>query len=163
MQETWETRVQSLGREDPLEKEMATCSSILAWRIAMDRGAWQPAYSPWGHNELYMTEHAHTGFLRSECQPWLRSCLTWPVRWPGQRQKWNCGPPTAPAPQFGPWRATEGSGHWWPVLGVGCVEETLQWSGIWALHGAGETGGCGQRLGCGRCCVSLCPSLRWTS
>ena len=30
MQETW---VRSLGREDPLEKEMATRSSILAWRI----------------------------------------------------------------------------------------------------------------------------------
>ena len=29
----WETRVQSLGREDPLEKEMATHSSTLAWRI----------------------------------------------------------------------------------------------------------------------------------
>ena len=30
---TWETQVQSLGWEDPLEKEMATHSSILAWRI----------------------------------------------------------------------------------------------------------------------------------
>ena len=29
----WETQVESLGREDPLEKEMATHSSILAWRI----------------------------------------------------------------------------------------------------------------------------------
>ena len=29
----WETRVRSLDREDPLEKEMATHSSILAWRI----------------------------------------------------------------------------------------------------------------------------------
>ena len=29
----WETCVQSLGQEDPLEKEMATHSSILAWRI----------------------------------------------------------------------------------------------------------------------------------
>ena len=29
----WETWVQSLGREDPLEKEIATHSSILAWRI----------------------------------------------------------------------------------------------------------------------------------
>ena len=29
----WETRVQSLGWQDPLEKEMATHSSILAWRI----------------------------------------------------------------------------------------------------------------------------------
>ena len=29
----WETQVQSLGQEDPLEKEMATHSSILAWEI----------------------------------------------------------------------------------------------------------------------------------
>ena len=29
----WETQVRSLGREDPLEKEMATHSSILAWKI----------------------------------------------------------------------------------------------------------------------------------
>ena len=35
-----ETQVRSLGWEDPLEKEMATHSSILAWRIAMDRGTW---------------------------------------------------------------------------------------------------------------------------
>ena len=32
--------VQSPGREDSLEEEMATHSSILAWRIPMDRGAW---------------------------------------------------------------------------------------------------------------------------
>ena len=36
-----ETLVQSLGQEDPLEEGMATHSSILAWRIPMDRGAWQ--------------------------------------------------------------------------------------------------------------------------
>ena len=36
----WETSVQSLGLEDPLEKGMATNSNILAWRIPMDRGAW---------------------------------------------------------------------------------------------------------------------------
>ena len=29
----WDTRVQSLGREDPLEKEMATHCSTLAWKI----------------------------------------------------------------------------------------------------------------------------------
>ena len=40
MLETW---VQFLGWEDPLEEGMATHSSILAWRIAMDRGAWQAA------------------------------------------------------------------------------------------------------------------------
>ena len=33
MQETQESQVQSLGCEDPLEKEMATHSSVLAWKI----------------------------------------------------------------------------------------------------------------------------------
>ena len=36
-----ETLVQFLGWEDPLEESMATHSNILAWRIPMDRGAWQ--------------------------------------------------------------------------------------------------------------------------
>ena len=35
-----ETQVQPLGEEDPLEKDMATPSNILAWRIPMDRGTW---------------------------------------------------------------------------------------------------------------------------
>ena len=38
VQETW---VQSVGREDPLEKGMAIHSSILAWRISIDRGIWR--------------------------------------------------------------------------------------------------------------------------
>ena len=38
VQWTW---VRSLGREDPLEEGMATHSRLLAWRIPMDRGAWQ--------------------------------------------------------------------------------------------------------------------------
>ena len=54
-----ETRVQSLGQEDPLEEETATHSSILAWRIPQreDRGAgwasgaWWATYSPQGHKE----------------------------------------------------------------------------------------------------------------
>ena len=45
----WETWVQSLGWEDPLEKGKATHSSILAWRIPGQ-------YSPWGVKELDMTE-----------------------------------------------------------------------------------------------------------
>ena len=40
-QENQESWIQSLSREDPLEEEMATHSSILAWRIPMDRGAWR--------------------------------------------------------------------------------------------------------------------------
>ena len=35
-----ETRVRYLGQEDPLEKEMATHSSILAWKNPVDRGVW---------------------------------------------------------------------------------------------------------------------------
>ena len=35
-----ETLVQFLGQEDPLEEGIATHSSILAWRIPMDREAW---------------------------------------------------------------------------------------------------------------------------
>ena len=38
-----ETQVLSLGEEDPLEEGMATRSRILAWRIPLDRGAWQAA------------------------------------------------------------------------------------------------------------------------
>ena len=39
----WETWALFLGLEDPLEEGMATHSSILAWRIRMDRGAWKAA------------------------------------------------------------------------------------------------------------------------
>ena len=39
----WKAWVWFLGWEDPLEKSMATHSSILAWRIPMHRGAWQAA------------------------------------------------------------------------------------------------------------------------
>ena len=40
LQQILTIHVPSLGREDPLEKEMATHSSILAWKNPMDRGAW---------------------------------------------------------------------------------------------------------------------------
>ena len=48
MHETW---VQSLDWEDPMEKRMATLSSILAWKIQSLVG-----YSPWGCKELGLTE-----------------------------------------------------------------------------------------------------------
>ena len=51
MQETW---VLSLGQEDSLEKEMATHSSIIAWKIPWVE---EPgSYSPWGYKELDRTE-----------------------------------------------------------------------------------------------------------
>ena len=56
MQETW---VQSLGQEDTLEKEMATHSSILTWRILWMRSL--AGYSPWGREESDTTERlTHT-------------------------------------------------------------------------------------------------------
>ena len=51
MQEMW---VRSLSQEDPLEKEMATHSSILAWE-SHGQGS-LAGYSPWGHKELDTTE-----------------------------------------------------------------------------------------------------------
>ena len=56
MQEIW---VPSLDREDPLEKGMATHSSILIWRILWQKSL--AGYSPWGYKELDMTDsHTHT-------------------------------------------------------------------------------------------------------
>ena len=58
-----ETQVWSLGQEDPLEKGMATHSSILAWKIPWTE---EPGrlYSPWGQKELDTAErvstHEHT-------------------------------------------------------------------------------------------------------
>ena len=43
----WETWVQSLGQEDPLEKDMETHSSILAWKSHGPKSL--VGYSPWGH------------------------------------------------------------------------------------------------------------------
>ena len=54
MQEPQETWIQSLSREDRLEKKMATPSSILAWRIPWTE---EPGgYSPQGRKELDTTE-----------------------------------------------------------------------------------------------------------
>ena len=50
------TLIRSLDWEDPLEKEMATHSSILAWKIP-----WRilVGYSPWGRKESDTTERLH--------------------------------------------------------------------------------------------------------
>ena len=58
MQEAW---VQSLGREDPLEKEMATHFSTLAWKILWMEDV---GYSPWGRKESDTTERLHFHFYR---------------------------------------------------------------------------------------------------
>ena len=57
----WETWVRSLGREDPLEKEMATHSSILAWRIPWTEELGGLQYT--GRKESDMTERLHFHFF----------------------------------------------------------------------------------------------------
>ena len=57
-----EPQVQSLGWEDPPEEEMATHSSILAWRIPWTEES--GGLSPWGYKKKDMTEVTlHTGQL----------------------------------------------------------------------------------------------------
>ena len=53
-----------MGWEDPLEEGMATHTSILAWRIPMDRGAWRAIVH--GVAEFDMTERLSTAHHRKE-------------------------------------------------------------------------------------------------
>ena len=55
-----EIRVQSLSREDPLEKEMATHSSTLAWKISWTEEPGRLQYSTWGSKELDTTRRLHS-------------------------------------------------------------------------------------------------------
>ena len=68
----WETWVRSLGQEDPVEEEMATHSSILAWRTPWTTGGVQAmgfrtpmvGYRPWGCKESDKTECLLFLFIR---------------------------------------------------------------------------------------------------
>ena len=53
MQETW---VRSLDGEEPVEKGMETHSSILAWRIHKDRGAWQTSVHGAAKNQMQLSD-----------------------------------------------------------------------------------------------------------
>ena len=56
--------VRSLGREDPLEKRMATQSSILAWRIPWTERSLS-GYSPWGRKESDVSEQITRSYFNS--------------------------------------------------------------------------------------------------
>ena len=60
-----ETQVQSLSQEDTLEKGMAPTPIFLPGKSHGQRSL--TGYSPWGHKESDMTEHAHT--QKGECLP----------------------------------------------------------------------------------------------
>ena len=62
----WETWVRSLGQEDPPEKEMATHSSTLAWRIPWTEDL--VGYSAQGRKESDTTEQLHLLLVRYNCR-----------------------------------------------------------------------------------------------
>ena len=88
MQESQEMRVWSLGQEDSLQKEMATHSSILAWRISQRSLG---GYSPWvTKNQTQLSDWvlSHPGFTDKKLG-WLRGwqkpilCILATCRWKG--------------------------------------------------------------------------------
>ena len=62
----WETRVLSLGQEDPLEKEMATTPVLLPGKSHGQRSM-VGCYSPWGRKESDTTERLHSLIADSLC------------------------------------------------------------------------------------------------
>ena len=103
MQEAW---VWSLGWEDPLEKSMATHSSILAWRIPMDRGAWWAAVHGATKSWTRLSDSAR---CYRYCDKLIR----------GERKRWGiCASPWKPL-----FRVEAG-----PVSDMGCpVHNVIQW------------------------------------
>ena len=89
MRETW---ARSLGWEDPLEEGMATHSSILAWRITMDRGAWRATVLSVAKSQTRLSDYAqHSPPQEKESSSGL--CL-WVLFLPQQdvsRMLWDVG------------------------------------------------------------------------
>ena len=74
MQEKYKIWIQSLDREDPLEEETATHSSILAWRIPWTEKAWRatvPGVTRVGH-DLATKLPGHPGSTRLTQSGWGR-------------------------------------------------------------------------------------------
>ena len=57
-------RCQSLCPEDPLEEEMTTHSSILAWKIPMDRGGWRATVRV--QSQIWLSTHTHSNILKHQ-------------------------------------------------------------------------------------------------
>ena len=100
----WETCIWSLGWEDLLEEGMATHSSILAWRIPMDRGAWQAAL-PWGRKEWHTTEQLSTLKISVQFSRLVLSNSLWPHEMQHAR-------PPCPSPTPGVCSDSRASSQW---------------------------------------------------
>ena len=74
-----------LGWEDPMEEGMATHSSILAWRIAMDRGAWWATVHGVAKSRTQLSDSAqHTQHLAAVMKLLLHAM---PCTWRGDTQR----------------------------------------------------------------------------
>ena len=80
-QETW---IQSLGWEDPLEKEMATHTSILAWEKKSHGQRSLAGYSPWGCKESDTTEQLNNKQQSAETE----ASLSWALDQVWEMRKW---------------------------------------------------------------------------
>ena len=97
----WETWVQSLGWEDLLEKEMATHSSILAWRVpwteepgGLQSMGLQRIGHKWGTNfHFHFSRFAWAFIWLSNSFRDLSLCTQWTWIWANSRRCWSTGKP----------------------------------------------------------------------
>ena len=71
MQKTQEIWVLSLDWKDPLDKEMATHSSISCLKNPMDRGAWWATVPGVTKSQTQLSDQAHTGIVNDKAQSWF--------------------------------------------------------------------------------------------
>ena len=129
MQETW---VQSLGREDPLEKEMAPHSRTLAWKIPWRRCL--VGYSPWGHKEsdTNTTELLHFHFLSKGGPKYI---LGFPDSSVGKESACTAGDPGL----IPGWGRSLGEGNGYP-LQYSCLKNSMdRGASKAAVHGVAKS------------------------
>ena len=91
-----ETRVRSLGQEVTLEKEIATHSSILAWRTPWTEES--VGYSPWGRKVL---SPLGPGAHQTLCAPFKSGIPVVKLHWPSEAYSLGIPPPIARPPRLG--------------------------------------------------------------
>ena len=117
-QETW---VHSMGWEDSLEEDMVTHSSILAWRIPMDRGAWQATVHEVTKSDT--TEWLNT-VQHNTCWSWRSNTLaTWCEELTHWKRLWH-------------WDRLEAGGEGDDGGWDSCMGSPTQWTWLWVNSGS---------------------------
>ena len=124
MQETQEMKGQSLGQEDPLQKDMATHCSVLA----MDKGAWQATVHRVAKSWTWLKQLSTT-FIVKKKRIHLPVQETWAWYW---RRKWRPSPVFLPG-EFHEQRGLLGYSPWGPKE-LAMTEATNSFPLLWGLH-----------------------------